>query len=212
MTDYQLNQYYTFKVTDISGNRIFLEDENHKKYSVYGYDFQTKWDSASPQVAMGLKCFVKDIEEEGSGLKLEQSRLDILHHLYPTVGKEYKAYTFIVKDLRMSHKDEVLLIVRDAFGLTHIYKPTEKNKKLLNGDEVELYVTGIQENKGNNRSKLLLTEEMPKPLKSVNTQVIISSDEADEVVIGEFGEETDTLEFKSSIIYPAKAIDRKSVV
>lgn len=204
MIEYELNNYYNFNVTSINGNRIYLKDEDNRRFHVYGFDFQTEWDYASPQVAMGLKCFVKDIEEDGN-LKLEQSNLDILQKLYPTVGRhEKKAYPFTVEKLMTNKNGELLLVVSDAYGITQIYKPTDEHKKSQPGDELELTVAGIRD-KGNNRCNLVFGEEGAKNSNCEPTPLTIYSDEADEVVIGEFGMETETMEFKSSIVYPARA-------
>ncbi len=204
MIEYELNNYYNFTVTGINGNRIYLKDEDDRRFRVYGFDFQTEWDSASPQVAMGLRCFVKDKEEDGD-LKLEQSNLDILQKLYPTVVSHVdRAYPFTVEKLMTTKNGDLLFVVSDAFGITQIYKPTEEHKKLQPGDELELTVTGIRD-KGNNRCNLVFGEEGAKNANRKPAPVTICSDEADEVVIGEFGMENENKEFKSSIIYPAGA-------
>lgn len=205
MIEYEINHCYNFKVRRIAGHRISLEDEDGRSYNVYGYDFQTEWDSASPQVSMGLRCFVKDVEVDGA-LKLEQCNKDIFKMLYPEAYRnEAKEHIFIVKDLMTKKNGELLFIVSDAFGLTHTYKPLNNQKNMQPGDEIKLTVAGILE-KGNNRCGLMFKYDNEKRVTNDYVIETVASDVADEVVIGDFGEETDVLEFKSSIAYPAEAI------
>lgn len=204
MINYLLKHCYDFKVKRIIGKRIYLEDDDHRTFFVHGYDFQTDWDAASPQVALGLKCYVKDREVDGA-LRLEQSQLHMLQYLYPCIIRgEEKEYDFIVKELTKTKNGELIFIISDAFGLTHSYKPTDEQKSLLPGDEIKLTVTGIIK-KEDNRCKLKFkrgkTEEVNvAPINEPNV-----SESADEPAIGEFGEESDIIEFKSTIVYPAKA-------
>jgi len=204
--NYELEKIYDFKVTRISGSRIFLEDEDGSQFFVHGYDFQTEWDAASPQVPMKLKCYVHDIEESGD-LKLYQSRLDTLKALYPAACLEQpKESLFVISRLRQTEAGELLFVVSDAYGLTHLYKPTDEQKSMQPGDEIKLTVIKILE-KDHNRSSLLFKRNRDDgTVTTPIAQVVGTADETgEETHVGEFGEEGPKREFKSTIVYPASA-------
>lgn len=199
---YCTGEYYNFTVTGISNNRIYLKDDQGDTFSVNAFDFQTEWDWASPQVPANLmKCYVKEVYGSGK-LVLEQSKDILLMVLYPEAyrGEEKKAL-FIVESLK-TFNDTLFYVVTDAFGLSHMYKPSPQQKLMQPGDEVALIVKGIHE-KDNNRSRLVFDEILLPELSSPITALPTSSNE--ETPTGEFGEESDKVEFKSTIVYPARA-------
>lgn len=198
---YKVGEYYNFWVKGLSNHRIYLEDEHKNSFSVYAYDFQTEWDWSSPKVPVGvLKCYVKEITSYGS-IILEQSKDILLIVLYPEAARgESKACPFVIESLK-TIKDNLFYVIRDPFGITHLYKPKSNQRTLQPGDEIELDVTGIQK-KDNNKSYLKL--EPVKPTKAVIRDTTPSDEDSP---IGEFGEETDKVEFKSTIIYPAGATE-----
>lgn len=199
---YCAGEYYNFTVTGISNNRIYLKDDQGDTFSVNAFDFQTEWDWASPQVPANLmKCYVKEVYGSGK-LVLEQSKDILLMVLYPEAyrGEEKKAL-FIVESLK-TFNDTLFYVVTDAFGLSHMYKPSTQQKLMQPGDEVALIVKGIHE-KDNNRSRLVFDEILLPELSSPITALPTSSNE--ETPTGEFGEESDKVEFKSTIVYPARA-------
>ena len=197
MIDYKVGEYYTFIVTGLNNNRIFLEDENGDKFSVYAYDFQSEWDWASPQVSEVLKCYVKEKYESGH-LILQQSRDVLLITLYnEAYHNEEKICNFIVERTKTIGAT-LFYIVVDAFGVKHMYKPRANQQLLQPGDEIELNVKSINF-KDNNKSYLVFDDIT----SSANEAVSVPS--CDEIPVGEFGEETDKREFKSTIVYPANA-------
>ena len=202
--EYELGKIYDFDVKSIKRNRIYLEDKDGGHFSVPGFDFQTEWDAASTQVPMRLRCYVKDIESD-EALRLQQSKLDVLKRLYPEADKgQAKEYPFVIKSLMQTQAGEQLFIVCDAFGLTHTYKPTDEQKSLQPGDEIKLTVFKIME-KADNRSCLLFQPKQNEGAEPT-AQVAEAANKADnETTVGEFGVEDDTLEFKSTIVYPASA-------
>lgn len=209
MKDYKVGEYYNFWVTGIGNHRIYLKDENGDTFSVYAYDFQTEWDWASPQVPVNiLKCYVKEVSDSGN-LVLQQSRDILLIVLYPEAHRgEEKRDVFIVDSLKtIGHT--IYYVVVDVYGIQHMYRPSAGHEGLQPGDEVELIVKGICE-KENNRSYLIFEEVVAaEQLRDVtiqydNTQSLAESDGA-VTTVGKFGEETDKVEFKSTIVYPAGA-------
>ena len=148
-----------------------------------------------------MKCYVKEVYGSGK-LVLEQSKDILLMVLYPEAyrGEEKKAL-FIVESLK-TFNDTLFYVVTDAFGLSHMYKPSTQQKLMQPGDEVALIVKGIHE-KDNNRSRLVFDEILLPELSSPITALPTSSNE--ETPTGEFGEESDKVEFKSTIVYPARA-------
>ena len=148
-----------------------------------------------------MKCYVKEVYGSGK-LVLEQSKDILLMVLYPEAyrGEEKKAL-LIVESLK-TFNDTLFYVVTDAFGLSHMYKPSTQQKLMQPGDEVALIVKGIHE-KDNNRSRLVFDEILLPELSSPITALPTSSNE--ETPTGEFGEESDKVEFKSTIVYPARA-------
>lgn len=205
MKEYKVGECYNFWVTGIgnTNHRIYLRDDNNRSFSVYAYDFQTEWDWSSPQVPeQELKCYVREITNTGSVI-LEQSKDVLLIVLYPEAYRgESKVCTFVIDSLKTIN-DTLYYIVRDAYGITHMFKPSASSPTLQPGDEVQLNVTGYKQ-KEYNRSCIFLTEVKAedKPAIAPTTPIIAN----EETPVGEFGEETDNREFKSTIIYPAGAI------
>lgn len=205
MKEYKVGEYYMFWVTGIGNQRIYLKDENDDAFSVYAFDYQTEWDLASPKVSLGeLKCYVKQVSSLGFP-KLEQSRVVTLITCYPEIYNGGSTRNHFIVDSLKTIGDTLYYVVVDAFGIQHMYKPSSKQKQLQFGDEVELLVSGIKE-KENNRSHLILQEIADEnTLQPTATQIVEEDDSTPP--IGPFGEETDRVEFKSTIVYPSKAVE-----
>lgn len=202
MKEYNVGEFYDFQVKGLGNHRIYLEDENKDTFSVYAYDFQIEWDWSSPQVPEEtLRCYVKEKYENGK-LSLEQSKDILLIVLYPEAYRNKKTVcTFIVDSLKSINGNRFYVVI-DAYGVRHMYKPSPRFYSLQPGDEVELYVTRI-EYKEKNRSYLFF-EEMEE--QTSTAPVIVATEPCDDdTSVGEFGEETDKVEFKSTIVYPAGA-------
>lgn len=219
MKEYRIGEYYDFQVKGLNSQRLFLEDENGDKFSVNAYDFQTEWDWSSAQVPeQKIRCYVKQIHADGT-IHLEQSKDILLITLYPEAyRKEKKVSTFTIHGVK-TIKDTLYFEVLDAFGIRHLYKPVN-NTYLQPGDEVLLNVIGLL-HKENNRSRLEFEEvelaifnapQTTSPVESNDetTSLNVSIDTTNNIVEtsvqpGEFGEETNEKEFKSTIVYPAGA-------
>ena len=118
--NYNVGEFYDFLVTGLGERRIKLKDRQGATFIVRAYEFQTDWDWSSPKVPIQMiRCYVKAVWED-SGLSLQQDREQILGDLYPDAKKGIaKVHSFQVEELRTLN-DKLLLVVRDAFGMTHI--------------------------------------------------------------------------------------------
>lgn len=203
MIDYKVGEYYNFRVKGLNNRYILLEDEDKRTYSVYAYDFQTEWDWSSPQVPEEMvRCYVKSISEYGQ-IKLEQSKDTLLAALYYEAYSSKKTIcTFTVKELKTIN-DVLYYVLIDAYGISHFYRPSDNFQSLQPGDEIELYVKSIQQ-KENNKTHLVF-EEIEPQTDIINPIVSLTDSNDSDTPIGEFGEESENIEFKSTIIYPAGA-------
>lgn len=205
MKEYIVGECYNFRVTGIgnANHKIYLKDEEDRRFTVHAYDFQTEWDWSSPQMPEEtLKCYVKEVTETGAVI-LQQSKDVLLITLYPEAYKgESKVYPFVVDSLKTIN-ETLFYVVSDAYGITHMFKPSASYPALQPGDEVQLNVTAYEQ-KERNRSCIHLSEVTPeeKPIEKPSTPVTTD----DDTPVGEFGEEDETHEFKSTIIYPAGVI------
>ena len=198
---YELGKSYDFWVTGIRDRRIMLRNAQNETFSVSAYDYQADWDWSSPKVPVSMmRCYVNKVWD--GGLSLQQDKEVILSYLYPEAkNEEAKMHTFVVEELKTIN-DTLFLVVRDAFGLNHLFKPSKTQESLQPGDELELMVTGIVV-KEQNKSRLKL--ESVDRVK-IETKVVDKQPDFDNPV-GEFGEEGDKREFKSTIAYPAGATE-----
>lgn len=196
MKDYKVGEFYNFWVKGLNGRIIMLEDENHDKFYVSAYDFQTEWDWASPKVPVQvLSCYVKGIGI-GNKISLSQNRELLLKALYQEADrKEVTTGTFIVESIKQLG-ESLYYVITDAYGLQHKYRP-KKKLEVQSGDEIELDIVSIKCN--GQKSSL--------ELRLHNVSTVTSSAVVDDSNTGEFGEETNVKEFKSTIIYPAGATD-----
>ena len=207
MKEYKVGEYYNFSVKGLGNHRIYLEDENGDQFSVYAYDFQSEWDWSSPQVPVTiLKCYVKEVSASGH-LILEQSKDILLIVLYPEADKNKdKVCSFVVDSLKTINGN-LFYVVADPFGLRHMYKPSSRQKSLQPGDEIKLNVKSIKQ-KENNRSYLIFEEVFSSDTKvgdSIQDTAPTTVTDDNDTPVGEFGEEDDKIEFKSTIVYPAGA-------
>lgn len=205
MKEYLAGQCYNFKVTGIgnANHKIYLKDDEDRLFTVHAYDFQTEWDWSSPQMPEEtLRCYVKEVTETGAVI-LQQSKDVLLITLYPEAYKgECKVCTFIVDSLKTIN-ETLYYVVSDAYGITHMFKPSASCPALQPGDEVQLNVTGFEQ-KDRNRSCIHLSEVMSEEKPVAEPPTPTETDE--DTPVGKFGEEDDTHEFKSTIIYPAGVI------
>lgn len=205
MREYKVGEYYNFLVKGLNSKRIFLEDEDGRKFNVYAYKFQVDWDWSSPQVPESvLRCYIKEIDSLGR-VCLEQSRDVLLALLYPEASRmEETVSRFSVVQLK-TISGRLFYIVEDAYGMTHMYKPSNENVLLQPGDEVELNVKAINF-KDRNKSHLILVEIGGKDNVADNTaNNAAESENREGEAVGPFGEENEKVEFKTTIVYPAGA-------
>lgn len=205
MKEYKVGEYHNFRVTGVSStnNRLYLKDDDGRAFSAPAFDFQTEWDAASPQVSEEtVRCYVKEVTDMGI-VTLRQSKEFLFYMLYPEAMKgECKDHQFVVVG-QQPINDTLFYVVRDAYGITHLFKPSPSYPTLHPGDEVRLNVTGYKAKEGN-RSYLYLSEMLDEATPTVPQPAPATAD--DDTPVGEFGEEDDTHEFKSTIIYPAGAV------
>lgn len=200
MREYKVGEHYNFWVKGLSSSRIYLEDDWKREFAVYAYKFQTDWDWSSPQVPVGImRCYVKEIHSSGT-IVLEQSKDVLLKALYPEACRnDEKTCRFSVAQLKTIN-GRLFYVVEDAYGLTHLYKPSDDYSALQPGDEVELNVKSFIQ-KDNNRSHLILEDIRQVDIETDSVIDIV----ADDTQVGPFGEENDKIEFKTTIVYPAGA-------
>lgn len=201
MKEYKAGEFYSFRVFDFSSSshKLFLKDDDDRIFSVYAYDFQTEWDAASSQTPeQTISCYVKEVASTGAPT-LQQNREALLLALYPEARTgECKECPFVVDKIKTTGSGELLYVVRDAYGITHLFKPSPSKPALQPGDEVRLCVTGFEPKDGN-RSCIHLSDFTDGVAPRAATS-------GGDTPVGEFGEEDDTHEFKSTIIYPAGAV------
>lgn len=196
MKDYRVGQYHNFWVKGLSGKVILLEDEKHDKFYVNAYDFQTEWDWASAQVPVQvLSCYVKGISI--NGVSLAQNREVLLKALYQEADSKETTVTVFIVDSVKQLGSNLYYILRDAYGLSHRYHP-ESPINVQAGDEIELDVVAI--NCDGQKSALELRPHDANLVQQTSEVAIV-----DDSNTGEFGEETNEKEFKSTIVYPAGA-------
>lgn len=218
MREYNVGEYYNFWVTGLGNDKIYLKDDDGRLFFVHAYDFQTQWDWASPEVPVSaLKCYVKQVYENGF-LKLEQSNEVLLRVLYQEADRnESTEVEFVVYEPKILG-NTLFFVLIDSYGLYHFYKPSKKYMSLQPGDSITLAVTGIMV-QDNNKTRLIF-EEIEEEILDEETlpenlafnmavppvNITQYEDEEDETPVGEFGVETDMMEFKSTLIYPAGAV------
>jgi len=200
MREYTAGQTYLFEVTHIGEfnerKYIYLSDGVKDTYRVTPYDFQLEWEPYNlPKM---LNCYVNSVNELGLP-NLAQVRSEVLAHNYTEEGTEY-AFKLVAKRAD-PNTSKLYYELHDAFGLTHRYYPKPEEVVREVSDIFSLVYVGIA-NLEHNKSylKLAPVEIIPVPTLSLP---IINSDE-EELYLGSEGE---SLEFKSTIIYPAGSIE-----
>lgn len=202
MKNYEVGKFYNFWVTGLTGNRMELKDEDGDSFSVGAYDFQVDWDWSSPEVpCQVVSCYVKAINNSGRPI-LVQNRELLLIVLYPQADKNIAENVDFVISKHVVINNTLYYIVDDAYGLSHMFKPKQDGNYAQPGDEITLRVESILR-KENNKSCLKLSDEIAD--NSHQTNEIEFETDGEDTATGEFGEESDAVEFKSTIIYPAGA-------
>uniref|UniRef100_UPI00404A1D32 AlbA family DNA-binding domain-containing protein n=1 Tax=Flavobacterium sp. TaxID=239 RepID=UPI00404A1D32 len=202
MTTYTPGQSYTFQVIGIKEENdtkyIYLSDGYKDTYRVKPYDYQLEWEEFN--IPSKMNCFVKDVNIWGLPY-LVQDRKDVLDFCYADIKTEYpfKAVNIGVD----TNTNAVFYELKDSFGLYHRYYPKNNEPKHEIGDIFNLVVNSISD-KGFNK----VTLNLEYPIELIVTKEIatheVSNDPREE---SKFGYESATKEFKTSIVFPAGAIE-----
>jgi len=173
--------------------------DGYFKLRVVPYEFQLEKRYLAEKTT--LNCYVKAVSDHGVPM-LTQSRLDTLKERFPELNIEYP---FIVKAVKQDVQTGWLYYeLKDIHGLNHRYYPADGEPKRSQEDIITLVLRSIEE-KGTNKSHLNL--ECPSDLMIRESTPSIQER-------GEFGNENEKLEFKSSIVFTANGmpdIDRQLV-
>lgn len=208
--NYEVHNTYPFVAEGI------IEGQNEKKYIKLrrpgeenvsqfapAYDFQTEWVEKFP---CKMWCEVLDYDVDRDICVLQQCYYDILQELYPGLPQKN---TFKIVDSKVDGKTgNTFHILKDAYGLCHrFYSKQDEDYDI--GDEVEMLVESIVER--NNRHAFLslsLPKAKTQPNDIVNTTDSADANE-DPRATTTFGQENDTTEFKSSIVFTPADIKPK---
>jgi hypothetical protein len=201
MRDYIAGQTYPFRFSHIGEfnerKYIYLSDGVKDTYRVSPYDFQLEWEPYNlPKL---LNCYVNSVNEFGLPI-LAQVRSEVLAHNYTEEGTEY-AFKLVAKrkDLKTS---ALYYELHDAFGLTHRYYPKPEEVEREVSDIFSLVFKGINDLDGKqNKAFLNLAPVEIIPASALSVPIDNNEEEL------HLGSEGETLEFKSTIIYPAGSID-----
>jgi hypothetical protein len=199
MREYTAGQTYLFEVTHIAEfnerKYIYLSDGVKDTYRVTPYDFQLEWEPYNlPKV---LNCYVNSVNEIGLPI-LTQVRSEVLAHNYTEEGTEY-AFKLVAKRAD-PNTSKLYYELHDAFGLTHRYYPKLEEVEREVSDIFSLVFKGINDRK-NNKAYLELA---PAEITAVHTLSVPKDSDEEGLYLGSEGE---SLEFKSTIIYPAGSIE-----
>jgi len=207
MRDYFAGQIYPFEVTDIrevnEKKYIYLSDGYKDTFRVPPYDYQLEWEPYNlPKL---INCYVVSVNEFGLPL-LAQVRSEVLAHNYTEEGTEYPFKLVAKREDPKTNADYYEL--HDPFGLSHRYYPKPSEPKREISDIFSLTFNGIEE-RDNNRAFLKLAP--------VEETILIAEPLKEELSEGEsLGNESETLEFKSTLVFPAGTtepdIDRQMVI
>ncbi|TFV94494.1 ATP-binding protein [Algoriphagus kandeliae] len=207
MRKYVKGQVYPFDVIEIrevnERKFIYLSDGYKDTFRVIPFDFQLEWEPYNlPKV---LNCYVVRVNQEGLPL-LSQVRKEVLAHNYTEEGTEYP-FKIVAKRKDVKSSSEYYEL-HDPFGLSHRYYPRQGEPEREVADIFSLIFQGIEEKEGNNAFLKLA------PIQSTLTKSHSINEEINEGLA--IGSEGESMEFKSTIIFPAGSIepdvDRQMVI
>lgn len=180
---------------------IYLSDGYKETYRVLAYDFQTEWeDNLLPEF---MSCYVVNVSIHGLPY-LTQSKAEVLHSCFTSRDE----YPFKILDFKKDENTNTHFYeLKDAFGIYHrLYNTLLKGYEP--GDFVDLFVRGIEE-KDNNIAHLDLAyvnHELKEKVEVTNPKDG-QEENLDPRKESSLGFESNTIEFKSSIVYPAGGIE-----
>jgi|JFJP01.1.fsa_nt_gi Putative DNA-binding domain len=202
MTTFTPGKAYNFHVIGLKEENdikyICLSDGLKDTYRVRPYDYQLEWEEFN--IPKKMNCFVKEVNIWGLPY-LVQDRKEILKFCYADLKTEYP---FKVVNIGIdSNTNAKYYELKDSFGLYHRYYPKSNDPIHVIGDIFNLVVNDIVD-KGFN--KVTLNFEYPVDLVAT-THIVTTEISNDPRQESPFGYESATTEFKSSIVFPAGAIE-----
>ena len=202
MNNYTAGKQYSFQVVGIREENetkyIYLSDGIKETYRVKPYDYQLEWEAFN--IPNKMNCFVKEVNIWGLP-HLVQDRKDVLVFCYADLKTEYP---FKVININIDSKTNATYYeLKDSFGLYHRYYPKNDEPQHKIGDIFNLVVNSITD-KGCN--KVILNLEYPVEFIASN-EITIQDASNDPKEGRKFGYESATKEFKTSIVFPAGAIE-----
>lgn len=205
MKEYIPGQFYPFVVmglVEINETKyLSLTDGEVDTFKVQAFDYQHEWEAANmPRM---IECYVKKVNIKGQPY-LAQSRKQILESCYLEVGTEY---AFKVLSVTEDEKtNAVFYELKDPFGISHRYYPKAGEPLREVSDIFSLTFRSIRDNGDNKVFLELHHQEVGAPIEAVVSEPVQVPKNQESVEIGSLGSESQTKEFKSSIVYPAGSI------
>ena len=197
--NYEVGKQYEMKVVDIrvdsaGYNYIALHDDDpNKEYRVYNI-LKCQYDSLPDKLYVLVKSIdvlgkIKFVQDEG--------RLNREHY------KEGKLYAFEITDVKEDFRTKATYyVLEDDFTSHRMYFKDEQKYKI--GDSCILEVTGFND-KGNLKLKEVEhTDKKPveKPIETPKDDTTKLAEYWKSLPVLDVGDESQTLELKTSIVYP----------
>lgn len=216
ITQYELGKVYTLTPDFIQEQHdgrkyiIFKENFNGRLLRVKAFEFL-----AQPDVDLPSKI---DVNVDGtdviSGMPLLKIDRDwLITTLYGDENLPKKFSFNIVR--KINHEDYQSLVIKDCFGVSH-YFPIVDNDSLDNYSEGERIVLFVERVKTNNKGHLYIELSRPssEDLISQYIRVFTTKDQPEirdvkksSYTFANYGDETDTVEFKQSLVFHPKSND-----
>lgn len=216
ITQYELGKVYTLTPDFIQEQHdgrkyiIFKENFNGRQLRVKAFEFL-----AQPDVDLPSKI---DVNVDGtdviSGMPLLKIDRDwLITTLYGDENLPKKFSFNIVR--KINHEDYQSLVIKDCFGVSH-YFPIVDNDSLDNYSEGERIVLFVERVKTNNKGHLYIELSRPssEDLISQYIRVFTTKDQPEirdvkksSYTFANYGDETDTVEFKQSLVFHPKSND-----
>lgn len=216
ITQYDLGKVYTLTPDFIQEQHdgrkyiIFKENFNGRQLRVKAFEFL-----AQPDVDLPSKI---DVNVDGtdviSGMPLLKIDRDwLITTLYGDENLPKKFSFNIVR--KINHEDYQSLVIKDCFGVSH-YFPIVDNDSLDNYSEGERIVLFVERVKTNNKGHLYIELSRPssEDLISQYIRVFTTKDQPEirdvkksSYTFANYGDETDTVEFKQSLVFHPKSND-----
>lgn len=209
---YKVNNTYTLHVDCIQemhdGRKYILFKENidGRQLRVKAFDFLTQPDAGLPST---IEVIVETIDIMSGMPLLKVNRDWLIKTLYEDENLPKKFSFNIIK--KISKDNYQSLLIKDGYGVTH-YFPIEGEDSLDNyseGEHITLIVQGIETNA---KKHLYLSLLKPSATDPISRYILAftTRDNIDDILPNKpvaahqttnFGEESDTLEFKQSLVF-----------